>query len=149
MKTQFFRFLILSAAFAVFSLSAMAQTGTSLAVEIPFNFHVGNERMAAGKYSIRRVSDYSFLLQSADGNAKVLVQTPLLVDAGRELTTEKLVFNRYENKYFLREIFSSRSLGRALFESKAEKMARKGVKDNEETAKKAKAQQIAVTMKKN
>lgn len=147
MKTQFLRFLVLSFASVIFSVSAFAQSG-SMSVEIPFNFHVGNEKMSAGTYQVRRISSNSFLFQNEDGNAKILAQTPLTLEAEKSGVSEKLVFNRYDNKYFLRQIFvASGGTGRALYESKTEKLTRKGLQNNEETAKKSKAEQITVTMK--
>lgn len=149
MKTQFFRFLVLSFAFVVFSISAFAQSGP-LTVEIPFNFHVGNERISAGKYELKRISTNSFLLRNESGSVKVLAQTPLTLEDTKAETSEKLVFNRYGDKYFLRQIFATRNtVGRGLYESKTEKMTKEGQQNNEETAKKAKAEQVAVKMKAN
>lgn len=146
MKTQFFRFLVLSFAFVIFSAAAFAQSNPLL-VQIPFNFQVGNEKLAAGKYNIRRISANSFLLQSEDGNAKVLAQTPLTLEAEKSVASEKLVFNRYGNKYFLRQIFAIRTgVGRALYESKSEKMTRRG-SDTETEAKTNKPERVEVVIK--
>lgn len=149
MKTQFFRFLALSFAFLIFSAAAFAQSN-SLTVEIPFNFHVGNEKLSAGKYEVKRINTNSFLLSNKDGNAKVLAQTPLSLENVKSSDSAQLIFNRYGNKYFLREIFSvSNTVGRGLYESKSEKIARRGEQDKDEMAKKTKPSQIALTMKTN
>jgi hypothetical protein len=150
MKTQFFRFLVLSIAFVICSVAAFAQAGSPLKVEIPFNFHIGNEKLTAGTYEIKRISSNSFLFRNETGSVQVVAQTPRVFDGEKSATAENLVFNRYGNKYFLREIFSIRSnAGRGLYESKSEKMARQGWQDNEETAKNGKVEQVVVTMKQN
>jgi hypothetical protein len=149
MKPQFFRFLVLSFALVIFSVGAFAQS-SPLTVEIPFNFHVGNEKVSAGTYQVKRISDKSFLLRNETGSVTVLAQTPLTTEISKETTAAKLVFNRYENNYFLRQVFSSSAtVGRALYESKTEKRTRQGLQDNEETAKKSKPTQVAVQMKTN
>lgn len=146
MKTQFFRFLVLTFAFLIFSVAAFAQSNP-MSVEIPFNFHVGNEKLAAGKYNIRRISANSFLLRSEDGEGKVLVQTPLTLEVEKSAASEKLVFNRYGNKYFLRQIFANRAnVGRSLYESKTEKMTRRGL-DTEMEAKTGKPEKVEVVIK--
>ena len=149
MKTQFFRFLALSFALVIFSAAAFAQSRVT-SIEIPFNFHVSNEKFAAGKYIIQRISDTAFLIQNTDEKASILAQMPLTLENRKASAAEKIVFNRYGDEYFLRQIFTNRNgVGRALYESKSEKMARKGWQNNEETAGKSKPTQVAVQMKTN
>ncbi len=151
MRKQSFKLFVMSFLFVIIGFfsnqSAAAQSG-SLSVEIPFNFHVGNERLAAGKYEIQRLKNNIFMLRNKDGQVQVLAQTPVTIQDTNSADTEKVVFNRYGNQYFLRQIFATRATaGRGLYESKAEKNARKGV-GNELEAKNAKPQQIAVAVKK-
>lgn len=127
---------------AIFSGNAVFAQSNNSSVEIPFNFHIGNEMVSAGKYDLRRISPNTFLL--SNDSVKILAQTPLMIDDKKSATAEKLVFNRYGNEYFLRQIFTvSNSVGRALYESKSEKITRLRMLD---TAKKAKVQQVAVTI---
>lgn len=127
---------------AIFSSNAVFAQSNNSSVEIPFEFHIGNEIVSAGKYELRRISPNTFLL--INDSVKILAQTPLMLDDKKSATAEKLVFNRYGNEYFLRQIFTgSNSVGRGLYESKAEKITRLR---ELETAKKAKIQQVAVTI---
>lgn len=127
---------------AIFSSNAVFAQSNNSSVEIPFEFHIGNEIVSAGKYELRRISPNTFLL--INDSVKILAQTPLMLDDKKSAAAEKLVFNRYGNEYFLRQIFTgSNSVGRGLYESKAEKITRLR---ELETAKKAKIQQVAVTI---
>jgi hypothetical protein len=150
MKKQSLKLFVMSFLFAiigVFSSNAVFAQSNPLEVEVPFNFYVGNEKLSAGKYQIQRIRDNVFLLGKLDGKAKVLAQTPTTIDAAKEVISEKLVFNRYGDKYFLRQIFTARAtVGRALYESKSEKNVRQGL-DNEMEAKNAKPQQVEVSIK--
>ncbi|MBX7175082.1 MAG: hypothetical protein K1X72_29160 [Pyrinomonadaceae bacterium] len=147
MKTQFLRFLVLSFALVIFSVSAFAQSGNLMA-DIPFNFYVGNEKLSAGKYEIKRVSPNAFLLIGKDEKVKILAQTPLTTGDASSASSERLVFNNYGSKYFLREVFSNRNtVGRALYESKSEKILRQGLPENEGISKKTKPEQISVGLK--
>ncbi len=147
MKTQFLRFLVLSFALVIFSASAFAQSGNLMA-DIPFNFYVGNEKLSAGKYEVRRVSPNTFLLVGKDGKAKILAQTPLTTGDAVSANSERLVFNNYGSKYFLREVFSSRNtVGRALYESKSERILRQDLQENENISKKTKPEQISIGLK--
>jgi hypothetical protein len=145
MKTQFFRFLVLSFAFFIFSASAFAQSGDNNSFEIPFSFNVGKDTLPAGKYEIKRVSSSSFLLRNETGNASVLVLSPLTINEKVSETSEKLVFNRYGNQYFLRQIFSVRNAaGRGINESNNEKM----IRQNYIMSKASKPERVAVLSKK-
>jgi hypothetical protein len=112
--------------------SAFAQSGSPVSVSVPFDFYVGNKRMPAGNYQISSVNRASFLIRDTTGeNIKMLVHAPLVVEAGAgKVTRESLVFNRYGNQYFLREVYAQTSaLGKMLYESKAEKNVRRNVQD--------------------
>lgn len=149
MKTQFFRFLVLSFAFLIFSASVFAQSGDQSSFEIPFSFNVGKDKLPAGKYEIKRVSSSSFLLRNETGNASVIVLSPLTINEKVSDTSEKLVFNRYGNQYFLRQIFSVRNAaGRGINESNNEKMIRQNYIENQRISKASKPERVAVLSKK-
>jgi len=151
MRKQGLKLFVISFLFVIVGIfssqSAFAQSEL-LSVEIPFNFHVGNEKLAAGKYEIKRLKNNIFMLRNTDGQVQVLAQTPVTIENTKSADAEKIIFNRYGNQYFLRQIFANRAnLGRGLYESKAEKNARKGI-GNELEAKNATPQQVAVAVKK-
>ena len=150
MKKSGFKLFVMSFLFAIiaiFSTTASFAQSNVMLVEIPFNFHVGNEKLTAGKYQILKIKDNIFLFRNADGTARALAQTPAMVDVAKEVTAEKLVFNRYGNKYFLNQIFATRAtVGRALYESKTEKVVRQGLDKNME-AKNSKPEQVDIAIK--
>lgn len=149
MKTQFFRFLVLSFAFLIFSASAFAQSGDQNSFEIPFSFNVGKDKLPAGKYEVKRVSSSSFLLRNATGDVAVIALSPLTINEKALENAEKLVFNRYGNQYFLRQIFSVRNAaGRGLNESNNEKIIRQDFIENQRISKNSKPERVAVLMKK-
>ncbi len=76
----------LTRAFAVFGLvlmsaaftSASAQTARTIFVHVPFEFVVGEKRLPAGDYTVRRIlrdSEKTLLIRSADGRATATVHT--------------------------------------------------------------------------
>lgn len=149
MKPQFFRVLVLSFAFLVFSASVFAQSGDQNSFEIPFSFNVGKDQFPAGKYEVKRISSSSFLLRNETGNASVIVLSPLTINEKVSETSEKLVFNRYGNQYFLRQIFALRNAaGRGLNESNNEKITRQDFIENQRMSKNSKPGRVAVVMKK-
>lgn len=129
MKTQFLKSLLFAAMFAVISITAMtssanAQNGRALTLETKFDFHVGDKKLSAGKYKIKQISAKTFSLQSVDEKESVIINAPLTAGNVADGKTEKVVFNRYGDNYFLTEIWSSGDAqGRGLFKSKAEKAA--------------------------
>lgn len=121
----------------------------SMTVEIPFNFHVGNEKYVAGNYEIKRIKDNIYLLKNATGSVKAMAQTPLTIDESRSISEARITFNRYGNKYFLRQIFNIESaVGRALYESKTERNARKGIEaELEAGVKKSQPAKVEIAVK--
>ncbi|HKO63208.1 MAG TPA: hypothetical protein VJV03_18745 [Pyrinomonadaceae bacterium] len=86
---------------AVFA-TAQAQTTQQSMADIPFDFHVGSERFAAGQYTVRCLnpsSDVKVLqLRSKDGKTTVSLLTNSVV--GQKDKKSSLVFNRYGNQYY-------------------------------------------------
>jgi hypothetical protein len=89
--------------------SAQAQNGQQLKVTIPFAFQAGSNHMPAGVYQIT-LQDHVMLLQDRDPGkyaAGFLMVTPS--EDGTIQTKGRLVFHRYGDKYFLREIWEANS----------------------------------------
>lgn len=100
--TQAFALSILFAASAAFN-SASAQTARTIFVRVPFEFVVGEERLPAGDYTVRRILSYSekvLLIRSSDGRAATTIHTNA---AGPRASSSgaKLVFTRHGEQYFL------------------------------------------------
>jgi hypothetical protein len=88
-------------------IKAQAQITGTLEADIPFQFHVGNTKLPAGKYTIRVVdnSDLSVMeISSADGSTSALFDVR---NAQAKSTPGKseLIFNKYGQRYFLARLF--------------------------------------------
>lgn len=93
---------LLLAASAVYT-SASAQTARAINVSVPFEFVVGEERLPAGEYTVRRVlrdSERTLLVRSADGSASVTVHTNAAA-ARTGSGAAELVFTRHGDQHFL------------------------------------------------
>jgi hypothetical protein len=86
--------------------SASAQSPEALAtVNIPFTFHMGDQTMPAGMYRIDLVSNHVVKLQGPDhavGSVAMHSATKLLAS-----DTGIIVFDRYGENYFLRQIWTA------------------------------------------
>ena len=116
-------------AIALLSLASLATCTSAIGQEhaieanIPFNFAVGNTWMPAGVYTITSPLQGIVALRSADRSKGVMVTSTggnLQSSAG-----SKLVFNKYDNQYFLRHVVcpTLASLNRDIPQGKAEKRA--------------------------
>jgi hypothetical protein len=109
-------------------VSVSAQSRGKIEINVPFDFSLNNQTLPAGAYSIKQLSQNSMLVESADGQTRVIAQTPGRVqwDANEKAPQEKLVFRQYGNQYFLGQVWMVRgSDGRELSQSSAERQAAK------------------------
>jgi hypothetical protein len=87
--------------------SAMAQSDRQTIIHIPFNFTVGEKAFTAGTYVIernRKDSDTVWVIRHEDNAGKAL----LLTNPVRSIDTveeTRLVFNKYDDLYFLSEFW--------------------------------------------
>lgn len=93
--------------------------GTVAVANIPFAFQVGSRPMAAGKYTLE-MEGTSILLIKGDSRSAILT---VYEDSVKKSSPNGIiVFNRYGNRYFLRNVrFPGDDLLRASDESKAER----------------------------
>jgi len=109
-------------------LSSMAATQVARAqepmvVDIPFAFTAGNATLPAGEYRVEKLEQNSavLLIRCADPGAAAMVITNA-AQANELQSQSKLVFNRYDNHYFLSQVWTARSIrGRQLSKSPREK----------------------------
>jgi hypothetical protein len=85
------------------SVAARAQT-EGVVAKIPFAFHIGNQTLPAGTYKVARSNNSSpscLLISNTAAHDSVFV-----VEQSEESTigSAKLVFDRYGESYFLREV---------------------------------------------
>ncbi len=109
-------------------LSSMAATQVARAQEtmvadIPFAFTAGNATLPAGEYRVQKLDGNSavLLIRCSDASAAAMVITNAA--QAKELQSQsKLIFKRYDNRYFLSQVWTAGSIrGRQLPKSSQEK----------------------------
>ncbi len=109
-------------------LSSMAATQVARAQEtmvadIPFAFTAGNATLPAGEYRVQKLDGNSavLLIRCSDASAAAMVITNG-ARANEPQSQSKLVFKRYDNRYFLSQVWTAGSIsGRELPRSSQEK----------------------------
>jgi hypothetical protein len=123
MAKKTFSILMLLAVVALATAAVSAQQSARRVVAtIPFNFTVGNQDMPAGNYSVQAASLGSGILRiSGTNNSKSIVRLSNSLHRNNN-GNGKLVFHRYQDQYFLSEIWGTgESEGRQLMKSSREK----------------------------
>ena len=134
MQKQIFRtitMLSLLLVLAVISVNSQGRSETSIAGNVPFDFTVGDTRLPAGNYTLRRIaltSSYDrIVIKSADGRGDSHTVVTLPNRTSEVQKESKLVFNRYGDQYFLSQIWMAGSdTGRDLAPSRNERNLAKG-----------------------
>jgi hypothetical protein len=125
--------LIISIAFLTAVVSANAQTSTGIKAEIPFDFMVGDQKLPAGSYTVApllRQTNTGIILKNDHSKAAAMRLTNP-IQGGAAQT--KLVFHRYEDRYYLAEVWDATETGRQLHMSGREKaVERELAKNNSE-----------------
>ena len=110
--------------------SALAQSDRQTIIHIPFNFSVGEKAFQAGKYVIernRKDSDTVWVIRHKDNVGKALLLTRP-VRANDVVEETRLVFSRYDDLYFLSEVWTPGSqTGREIQVSNREKALEKAL----------------------
>lgn len=92
-------------------------------VNIPFAFVAGDVTLPAGEYRVQKLDGNSAVVLISCSDATVSTMVLSNTAEAREIQTQsKLVFKRYENRYFLSQVWKAgSSRGRQLLKSHAEK----------------------------
>ena len=113
---------------ALFVLAGLVSAGNVLAQDhgvratVPFDFTVGNKVLPSGTYTIAPATEHVIVIRNREKNITVMSTS---YGDGKQSKTGKLVFNKYGDQYFLREILcSSADMSVELPASKTEKRAR-------------------------
>jgi hypothetical protein len=129
---------------ALVTVSASARTSRTVVVQIPFDFHIAGKTLPAGQYLVERSTQASadgLSLRSLDKNVGVFVLTSA-VQSNERQSDSRLVFNRYQDTYFLSQFWTSgEAAGRALIKSDKERTA-----ERELTKSGAKPERIAIVI---
>jgi hypothetical protein len=135
MKKQLFGALAMGCLLAlIVAVPARAQMpGTTIRANIPFDFMVRGRTLPAGKYEILRVTDSPEVLEIRNVNDKrdhAAFETEPFQE-NRIANRSELVFNRYNDSYFLSEIVTSgEQTGRKAFASHAERELKREMASN-------------------
>jgi hypothetical protein len=112
--------MIVAAAVGLLLIVVPAVAEQRIEVQIPFDFAAGSTNMEAGDYEVTFPLNGAVLLQRSDRKGGAFVMTHA-TGGGITSATNKLVFHRYGERYFLRQIWSAGyAQGRELRASKAE-----------------------------
>jgi hypothetical protein len=114
--------LMLLAVVALATTAVSAQTSRRVVATVPFNFIVGDKELPSGTYWIQPTTIGSGILRiTGTGNSKSTVR--LTTNLHRNNAGQgKLVFHRYQDQYFLSEIWpTGEADGRQLMKSSREK----------------------------
>jgi hypothetical protein len=117
-------------ALALFAATSILGVGSALAQDLavratmPFAFTVGNKLLPPGTYTIIPVHRGIIAIRSWDANVGVL--STAISDSNQSQNGSKLVFTKYGDQYFLREILggSGGGLNVSLPLTNSEKRAR-------------------------
>ena len=103
--------------------SVQAQTPAGAEVNIPFDFSAGKATLKAGVYRIKQQAGSVLAISSADGKKTSLLDAPLTIGSRDFKAGSRLVFNRYDDQYFLSQVWLNVDTGKQLFTSRAETRA--------------------------
>ncbi len=128
-------FIAVVFALTMYPTKSQAQIIGDLETDVPFQFHVGNTKLPAGKYTIRVVDGSDLMLMeitSADGSTSALFQV-LDAEANSAPGKSELIFNKYGNRYFLEKLFEeSNPSGSAVVKSDYEKRVAEATAERQE-----------------
>ena len=94
--------------------------GDVLKVKVPFNFTVGTQTFPAGEYSLKPLLPHTMSLRNQAGQVLTNINTNS-VESTDVPKSVKLVFNGYDGRYFLAQIWKEGdNIGRELTKSPAE-----------------------------
>jgi hypothetical protein len=112
--------LVLSSSIAA---TQVARAEQSMVVKIPFAFTAGEVTLPAGEYRVQTLDNNSavILIRCSDASQSAMVLSNA-AQAKEPLAQSKLVFQRYNDRYFLSQVWKAGSIrGRQLWKSRAEK----------------------------
>ena len=108
--------------FASIVATQVARADEPMLVNIPFAFVAGNVTLPAGEYRVEKLHGNSavVLIRCSDPSAAAVVLSNA-AQATEIQTQSKLIFKRYDNRYFLSQVWRAGSIsGRELMKSRAE-----------------------------
>lgn len=109
------------------AVPASAKSASELRAQVPFDFYVGDRLISAGDCRVTSVNaDESGLrIDGNGGRQSAITLTNLKSASANAKANPRLVFHKYGDQYFLAAVWGAEQDGRALPESKRERMLRK------------------------
>jgi hypothetical protein len=124
---------IIALAFMTAVVSNAQSRSTKLRANIPFDFVVGDQTLAAGEYVVGQAtstSDNGIMIRSTDSRQNAMRLTSH-VQANAPKDRAMLIFHRLGNNYYLAQIWTPGSAeGREMLKSKAERAAEQELAKN-------------------
>jgi hypothetical protein len=115
MRNQIYRTIATLGIFLGFAaLSVQAQTPSRVEVNIPFEFSAGKTTLKPGVYTVKRMSGNLVRMKNVDDDSAVILNAPVNLSSTDANATERLVFNKYGDEYFLAQIWLTADSGRQL-----------------------------------
>jgi len=119
MQKQIYRAIAIFVTFLGLTVAAVqAQTPSRVEVNIPFQFSAGKTTLNPGVYTVKRMSGNLVRLSTVDNKSSVIVNAPVNLTSTDPEATERLVFNKYGDEYFLAQIWLTADSGRQLLKEK-------------------------------
>jgi hypothetical protein len=152
MKKEFIRACMMligitTLAFVTAMVSNAQTKGQRLAVNVPFDFVVGDRTMTAGHYRVGRItqeSDAGILMRSTDSAQNAIRLTNSIQDE-RARRQSMLVFRRHGDRYYLAQIWTEgKQEGRELVKSKSERAFERELAASPELASTVKQETVTV-----
>jgi len=120
---------------AMIATTMAAPFTVKIRVEVPFDFMVGSKRLPKGEYLIESVNESGTLtIRNAKKGKAVTFMT--IRHKPTDKPKSKLIFNRYDDQYFLARIWDGSSetvlkLNKSKAEKRVAKLAKKGENPDE------------------
>lgn len=151
MKRKVIKRLTILSLISIFTLcaavaSANAQLSIPIRAKIPFDFSVGDKKLAAGEYTFSRLSGFSdskmMSVSSVDASTRMFHST-LAAQVLTPKNESTLVFHRYGNQYFLEQIWmDGEQEGTQVPESRSERTIRQQLVQTQQSNMSGKAMKV-------
>jgi hypothetical protein len=124
-STKYALSTFLALVFAFPAVSSQAQDQPRIKATIPFNFVVGSKELKAGEYVVRQFGSpgtQSLQFRSEDGDVQQTAFT-VPIETNKIGNHERLVFHRYDDQYFLSQVWFAEDDGHEFIAGAREKKA--------------------------
>ena len=123
MKNQIYRIAAILGIFLGLAVAGVqAQTPSRVEVNIPFEFSAGKTTLKPGVYTVKRMAGNLVTLRNVEDKSSMILNAPVNLSSTDAESTERLVFNKYGDRYSLAQIWLTIDSGRELLrEKKTEK----------------------------